>query len=307
MQDLVRELHKPARKNFKRRHVVMKTIDDTWSSDLKDLSLYSKENKGHKFLLVVIDNFSKYAWAAPLKSKNAQDVTKAMENVLRGGRKPKSLWVDRGTEFYNSTFKNLMRKHNINLYSTFSSMKSCIAERFIKTISRNIHIQFHLQRNYNWIDNLQDLISKYNDTRHRTIKMKPSEVTPENSKSVFRRIYSPLKNIESRLGDKKFDVGQKVRISKYKHIFEKGYMPSWTTEIFTISQVNNTTPVTYLLKDFQDQPIQGAFYNSELSSVKDPNLYLIERIIKSRGSKVLVKWYGFSDEFNSWINKSELI
>lgn len=307
MEDLVRELHRPARKNFKRRHVIMKTIDDTWSSDLKDLSSYSKENKGYKFLLVVIDNFSKYTWVAPLKSKNAQDVTKAMENVLREGRIPKNLWVDRGTEYYNSTFKNLMRKHNINLYSTFSSMKSCIAERMIRTVMRKIQMNFQIQRNYNWVDYLPKLISEYNDAKHRTLNMKPSDVTPENAKSVYRRVYSPLKNIESQLYNKKFDVGQKVRISKFKHIFEKGYMPSWTTEIFTVTQVNNTTPVTYLLRDFQDQPIQGSFYNEELAPVKDPELYLIERVIKSRGSKVFVKWYGFSDEFNSWINKSELM
>lgn len=105
----------------------------------------------------MIDNFSKYTWVAPLKSKNAQDVTKAMENVLREGRIPKNLWVDRGTEYYNSTFKNLMRKHNINLYSTFSSMKSCIAERMIRTAMRKIQMNFQIQRNYNWVDYLPKL------------------------------------------------------------------------------------------------------------------------------------------------------
>lgn len=307
MENLVKELHRPARKNFKRRHVIMKTIDDTWSSDLKDLSSYSKENKGHKFIMVVIDNFSKYAWAVPLKSKNAQDVTEAMKKVLREGRVPKNLFIDRGSEYYNSKFKKLMQKHNINLYSTFSSIKACIAERMIRTLMRKIQMNFQLKRNFNWIDNLQTLISDYNDTKHRTIKMKPNEVTRANSKRLYRHVYSQLKNIKSRIHDKKFDVGQKVRISKFKHIFEKGYMPSWTTEIFTITQVNNTTPVTYLLKDFQNQPIQGSFYNAELAPVRDPDLYLIERVIKSQGSRVLVKWYGFSDEFNSWIDKNELI
>ncbi|XP_074096350.1 uncharacterized protein LOC141525687 [Cotesia typhae] len=104
----------------------------------------------------------------------------------------------------------------------------------------------------------------------------------------------------------KFKVGDKVRISKYKHVFDKGYTPNWTTEIFTIKSVQNTNPTTYKLVDYQDQPIEGGFYNEELSKVKYPDVYLVEKVIRKRGHKYYVKWLGFDTKHNSWINKSDM-
>ena len=123
---------------------------------------YEKENKGYKYILTVIDIFSKFAWAVSVKSKKGEDVTTAMKSVLDNRRVPKNVHVDRGKEFYNSHFENLMKQYNINSYSTFSNFKATICERFNRTLKNKMWMQFSLQGNYKWLDILKDLISPYN-------------------------------------------------------------------------------------------------------------------------------------------------
>lgn len=300
---LVDELHRSARRNYRRRRVDIRGIDETWQADLVDMSAYASKNSGHKFLLTVIDNFSKFAWAVPLKTKNGKDVTSAMKSVLES-RIPKKLHVDQGKEFYNKEFQALMKKHNIQLYSTFSNLKASICERFNRTLKSKMWKQFSLRGTYKWIDILQDLILEYNTTKHRTIKMKPIDVTAANETKLLRTVYKPLQVRSTQ--KRKFKVGDKVRVSKYKHIFEKGYTPNWTTEIFTISEIKNTQPPTYKLQDYQNQPIEGGFYEEELSKVKHPDIYLVEKILRRRGNQLYVKWLGFDSSHNSWINKTDM-
>ena len=182
---VVTELHKPARKNYPRRRVEMRHIDETWQADLVEMIPYSKVNKGFKYLLTVIDIFSKYAWAVPVKSKNGKDVTVAVKSILDQGRVPENMHTDRGKEFYNSQFENLMQLHNIKLYSTYSNLKASIIERFNRTLKNMMWLQFSLQGNYKWIDILHTLISKYNNRKHRTIGMKPGEVTAKDEKNCW--------------------------------------------------------------------------------------------------------------------------
>ena len=267
METVVEEIHRPARRNYQRRHVDIRDIDETWQGDLVDMSAYSTENKGFKFLLTVIDIFSKYAWAIPIKSKKGVDVSNAMESIFKQGRIPKNLHVDKGTEFYNSTFQNLMMKYNINLYSTYSNLKASICERFNRTLKRKMWMKFSLQGSYKWIDIIQDLVDSYNNTKHRTIKTSPINVTPANSRQIYRNIYNQLE-AHSRFGKMKFNVNDKVRVSKFKTCFEKSYTPNFSAEIFTIKHINNTDPVTYLLEDYQNNPIKGCFYEAELTKVK---------------------------------------
>ncbi|XP_074101294.1 uncharacterized protein LOC141528910 [Cotesia typhae] len=135
--------------------------------------------------------------------------------------------------------------------------------------------------------------------------MKPIDVSTTQEKQILKNIYEPLqsKSVQKKT---KFKVGDKVRISKYKHVFEKGYTPNWTTEIFTIKTVQNTNPTTYKLVDYQDQPIEAGFYNEELSKVKYPDDYLVEKIIKKRGNKYYIRWLGFDSKHDSWIDKSDI-
>ena len=130
--DLVRELHKPARKHYLRRRVILKGIDDLWQADLAEFQLYARENKGYKYILVVIDCFSKYLWTRAIKNKTGEEVTQAFKDILsKSGRKPINLQTDNGKEFYNKHFQEVVKKHHINHYSSFSTMKTSIAERVI--------------------------------------------------------------------------------------------------------------------------------------------------------------------------------
>ncbi|XP_044597595.1 uncharacterized protein LOC123274170 [Cotesia glomerata] len=179
-----------------------------------------------------------------------------MKSVLQQGRIPKNLHVDQGKEFYNNEFKDLMKQHKINLYSTFSNLKA--------PISRG---------GYKWTDILEDLVNTYNNTKHRTIKMKPADVTAAQEKQLLEK---------------------SINLCKLNHNRRK------------INSKLNTSPTTCKLVDYQDQPIQGGFYEEELSKVKYPEVYLVEKIIQKRGNKYYVKWLGFDTKHNSWINKTDI-
>lgn len=165
----VDELHTPARRNFPRRKVIMRAIDETWQADLIDMQNYSRFNKGFNYMLTVIDNVSKFAWAIPLKNKSGSELTSALSKLFKNGRIPKNIHVDRGTEFYNAKVKQLLKTHNINLYSTYSEKKASICERFNRTLKTKMWKKFSFNGNYKWYDMLPGLISDYNDT----IKIEP--------------------------------------------------------------------------------------------------------------------------------------
>lgn len=304
-EKVVEELHKPARRNYTRRKVIVRDIDETWQADLVDLKMYSKENRGYTFLLTVIDNVSKYAWALPLKQKTAVCLKKALSKIFEDGRVPKNVQVDRGSEFYNKDVKELLTSHKIHMYSSYSNLKASIIERFNRTIKYWMWKKFTLNGNHKWLDLLDTLILQYNNRKHRTIGMKPVDVNHKNLKTVLDRIRSQkyYKNIKDK---PKFKVNDVVRISKLKHIFEKGYTPNWGTEIFWITKVFPSEPYTYYLKDYKNEDIAGAFYEEELQKCRYPDVYLIEKIIKKQGDKLFVKWLGFDDSHNQWISKDDL-
>lgn len=303
---VVNELHRPARRNYPRRKVIIKGLDDLWQADLAEFTTYSRENKGNKYILMVIDCFSKFVWAVGVKNKSAGDVAKAMNKILQQGsssssRKPKNLQTDAGKEFYNSEFKKLMQKHDINHYSTYSTKKASIVERVIRTIKEKLYKRFSLRGNYKWIDILPTIIDEYNNTKHRTIRKKPSDVTRDNEKQLLNSAYNNIK-IQ---GVGRLKVGDIVRISKHKSVFDKGYTPNWSTELFKIIKTNLTNPATYMLEDMQGKPILGSFYEPELQKTKHSDVYLIEKVLRRKGDKIYVKWLGLND--SSWINKSDIV
>ncbi|KAL4113385.1 hypothetical protein QTP88_012935 [Uroleucon formosanum] len=245
--------------------------NDLWQADLVEMIPYSKQNKGYKYILCVIDCFTKLAWALPLKSKSAKEVSSAMSKILLK-RAPKLLQLDNGKEFYNSTFDALMKKHNIHKYSTYSTMKACIVERFNRTLKEKMFREFTARGTHEWISILPLLINEYNNSKHRTIGMTPVQAD-DNPTSV------EIKQRKIINGKIKFKVGDNVRVSTYKGVFTKGYLPSWSTEIFKIVKINNTLPTTYQLQDYTGKPIAGCFYSEEILKTNYPNDYLVEKII----------------------------
>ena len=159
--------------------------------------------------------FSKYAWVIPIKDKKGTSIVNAFKKIIsEGQRKPNKIWVDQGSEFYNKSFKDFLKINNTEMYSTYNEGKSVVAERFISTLKIKIFKHMATVSKNVYFNVLDDIVKKYNNTVHRTIKIKPVEVT-----SDFYAEY----NEDSNEKDPKFKVGDRIRISKYKNIFAKGY------------------------------------------------------------------------------------
>ena len=156
-----------------------------------------------------------------------------------------------------------------------------------------------------YIDILPDLVKKYNNTKHSSIKTTPVEASKkENELTVWRNLYRDRhERIEI---NPKFSVGDRVRISKKKAVFEKGYTTRWTEEIFTITKIQHTLPITYKIADLNGEEIKGSFYEPELQKTKQ-QVFRIEKIIKKGKDKSLVKWKGYSDKFNSWVDNKDIV
>lgn len=296
---IIEELHKQARKRFPRRHVYVKGVDDLWQVDLVDMQSHSRVNKGNKYILTVIDVLSKYAWALPVRDKKGETVTTAMAKVLKEGRVPVNLQCDQGKEFYNQPFKKLMKRYHINMYSTFSAMKASVVERFNRTLKGWMFKEFGVQGTYKWLDKLPQLLEKYNNRVHRSIAMRPSDVRKRHEKSLAQTLnrLPPA----PRLRKVHFKPEDIVRVSKYKTLFEKGYTPSWSTELFVVDTVRKTVPPVYHLRDMEGNAIKGAFYAPELQRTKFKDTFLVEKVLRKKGQKAYVKWLGFDKRHNSWI------
>ena len=295
---VIDEIHRGASVRFPRRRVQFRGLHDLFQIDLVDMKSRASSNDAYCYILVVVSAFSKYVWAQPLKTKTGPEVSKAMAKILDSTTTPKNLQVDDGKEFYNSSFRSLMEKRGINMYSTYSVLKSSLVERVNRTIKGALFKNFTIKGNQNWTRDLQTIVSRYNDTVHRTIGMKPKEVTLKHEKQLLRSVYRETKQV----GRSRFNVGDRVRVSKYKHLFEKGYTPNWTTETFTIDRKQATNPRTYLLRDDDGRPIKGGFYEQELQKTKYPGVFLVERVLRRKGGRELVKWLGFDATHNSWID-----
>ena len=151
--------------------------DNIWGVDLADMKSLSKYNKGFKYLLCAIDLFSRYAWVIPIKDKKGTSIVNAFKKIIsEGQRKSNKIWVDQGGEFYNQSFKDFLKIKNIEMHSTYNEGKSVVAERFIKTLKNKIFKHMTTISKNVYIDVLNDIVNRYNDTVHKTIKMKPIDV-----------------------------------------------------------------------------------------------------------------------------------
>ena len=172
-QQLAEELHKPIIRKFEKRKVQAAFKDNIWGADLTDMQLLSKYNKESRFLLCFIDIFSKYAWVVPLKDKKGVSIATAFQSSLKqSNRKPNKIWVDKGSEFYNASFKKWLRDNDIVMYSTDNEGKTVVAERFIRTLKRKIYKYMTSISKNVYIDKLDDIVDEYNNTYHTTIKVK---------------------------------------------------------------------------------------------------------------------------------------
>jgi transposase InsO family protein len=303
-------LHKPVRRRFVRRKIYSRGIDYLWQADLADVGQLASSNDGYRYLLTVVDVFSKRAWAVPLKKKDAASVTEAFDGLLlRVGRQPTKLQTDKGKEFVNAPFQAMLRRRGVQFYvGQNEDIKASVVERFNRTLKSKMWRYFTHRNTYKYIDALDDLLHSYNNSYHRTIGRTPASVTRENEAAVRERMYGS----EPGPSQPRLKAGDRVRVSKTRRTFGKGYEPNWTEELFVVSEALRTTPPTYRLKDYADEPIEGTFYDRELQRAeKKDEVYKIEKVLKTRrprggGTEYLVKWRGWPDKFNSWVGEADV-
>ena len=196
----------------------------------------------------------KYAQVVPLKDKRRITIVNVFQKIISKGCKPNRIWVDQGGEFYNWLFNRFLKINSIEIYSTYNEGKSIVAERFIRTLKNKISKHMTTVSKNIYFDVLDDIVNKYNNTVHRSIKMKPIDVTSDS--------YAEY-NEDSNEKDPKFKVADCVRISKYKNAFAKEYTQNWSKEVFIISKIKITVSWTYVISDLNGEPITGAFYKKE--------------------------------------------
>ena len=278
-------------------------VNDIWAGDLLDMGAGSpKDNDGYRYILCLVDVYSRFAFVVPMKTKKAAEFLKAFKSVCeKQGVVPRRLWVDQGGEFVNRATENFLRSHDSRIYHTYSPHKVSIAERFNRTLRLLLSVHMAEENTLHWVGELLDkCVELYNNRRHSTIDETPAAVYSGKAKPNRKPLPEDTGSHAA-----KFEVGDVVRISRTKSVFEKEADHNWTRELFTVSQVRPTRPTTYMLKDSAGDQVMGAFYAQELlKSEQDPNLHLVDKVIKTdlRKKKQLVSWLGYPPSFNSWID-----
>jgi transposase InsO family protein len=305
-------LHKPAKRTYPRNKTYVSGIDAQWQADLADMQTLAKENGGMRYLLTVIDVFSKYAWVIPIKDKGAKTMVAAFEDLFRlaKGRVPKRLQTDKGTEFLCAPVQRLLRAKGVHHFASQSDKKAAVVERFNRTLKTRLWTYFTAKRTKRYVDVLQSFVDSYNAGVHRMIRMAPKDVRKKHETAIWRRLYGDGSSVLIKKPDR-VKAGELVRISRWKGNFEKGYLPNWSKETFHVARVKRHPRAMYEVRDKEGEEIKGNFYAPEVQRVQFGE-YVIERVVRRRRNptdgtrECLVKWEGWPDSYNSWVPESEI-
>lgn len=260
--------HAPIRRHFHRNPVMAYGIDDCWQADLADLSSLAESNGKNRYLLTVIDVLSKYAWVRPLKDKYGRSIVKAFSMIFKEGRTPRNLTTDQGKEFVNREFQAFLKQHDIRFYACVNDTKAAVVERFNRTIKSKMWRYFTSTSSFRYTGVLQDMVKAYNHTQHRSIAgLRPVDVNKKNERDVWNYLY--LRCAPKKVKTARYKIGDQVRISRYKSEFEKGYLPNWTSEVFTVHRVIplgylGANEYVYQLCDQHGDIIVGTFYEPQM-------------------------------------------
>ena len=253
---------KPPRRNYPTNKIVYNHIDELWSINLADMIDYkTSNNKGFRYIFIIIDNFVKYLWAIPLKNKYSKTTTNEFSNVLaRSRRKPVRLESDRGAEFYNSIFQNFFKSKNIQHYSRFTDKGPSIAERVIRTVRNLLKKPVILAGEASWINELAFVIKQYKNIIHSSTKMTPNQASKESNE---RRVYSNLQDQRVKQPPK-YKLGQLIRTADIKRAFSKGDSTSWSYQLYTITEVIHDTIPSYRINYLEERYNQNLLLPTKL-------------------------------------------
>ena len=304
---LHREFHKQKRNtsftHFKRYQFQM---------DLVEIQEHAKYNDNTRYLLNVIDTFTRYAFVRPLKDKKATSVLEEFKSILQEAiQKPYMIVMDKGTEFNNNLFYAFCRDNNIKLVTPQANIHAAYIERFNRTLQNIIYKYMTENETNRFVDVLQALVASYNKRKHRIINMSPYEA--ENNPENHLKINLLQAKTESYIKKQplKFKIGTYVRIAKQKGKFSRSYQEQTAQEIFKIYKIDTTKKIPlYHIETYNgDEQILGGFYSFELTPVST-NIFRVEKILKKRTvqgiRQLFVKWKGFDAKYNSWINETDI-
>jgi len=303
-------LHRPTRRRFPTVPTLVFSPHEQWQMDLVDMQKLGRWNGGFKYMLTVIDVFSKLAWAEPLKTKGAKHMVEALERVKKtlAPLKPLRVQTDQGTEFYNALVQAWFKKEGWHHFSTFGDSKASVVERWHRTLKQRMYRYFTAHSTLRWVDALPKLVTNYNGSYHRSLGMSPLEVKPENESKVWMQLYGTRLRPKTNAPKPTLKVGDKVRLNKKHRPFKKSYLPGWTEEVFLVTSVRPRPIPTYQLSEWDGTPIKGTFYQQDVQKVRvsDESLFRVEKVVKSKRGQVLVRWKGWPSKYDSWIRTKDL-
>lgn len=318
----VYSLHKPARKTFKRNKCIVSYVDEQWQADLVDMQPYSGSNQGCRYLLTVIDMFSKFAFVVPLKDKTGPTLKVAFQDIFETKRIPEKLQTDQGTEFENSTLDIYLHSMGVKHFSTRNRQIKCaVVERFNRTLKGRLYKYMTANRTDNYLDVLDDIVDSYNRTVHSVTKMRPVDVDPddiEDKRRVFRNTYgySSLRELilhqvyhTKQPSTSELKPGDLVRVLKLRKEFQRGFKPSWSSSLCKIKRVIHRlgSPV-YEVKDTTGHSKRKKFYLEELQKVTQ-NMLNASKVLRSRVRKGeiqhLIQWTPNAPEDKCWVNDAD--
>ena len=254
---------KGPKKNYATNKTNVYHFDDVWSLDILDLKDYGPENnRNYRYVLVVIDNFSKFGWTIPLKNKNAQTIKDSFENIIISSkRKPNLIESDRGKEFYNNIFQDFLNKNNIKLYSRNSSYGAVFAERFNRTIRDLLKRPVFEKGDGNWIDVLPTITKQYNNRIHSSTKLAPIQASlKKNEGFVYKNLIDKRKKVKP-----KFQINVLVRTADLKRTFSKGDTTNWSYKLYKIKELVTDTIPTYRLDNLSERYNESLLKKTELT------------------------------------------
>ena len=250
-------------RNYPTNKIVYNHIDEIWSFDLADMIFYkTSNNKGFRYIFIIFDNFSKYLWAIPLKNKYSQTITNEFSKILTTSkRKPVKIESDRGSEFYNGIFQNLLKTKNIHHYSRFTDKGPSIAERVIRTVRNLLKKPVFLAGNADWLSELPSIIKQYNNSIHHSIKITPNQASKKSNEKL---VYSNLRD-KRKILNPKYKLGQLVRTADIKRVFSKGDSTNYNYKLYTITEVIHDTNHSYRIDYLPERYNENLLLPTKLS------------------------------------------
>ena len=302
--------HRSLKRKFPTLKVISPHKNYQWDGDTMNMTRYGKHNSGYSYILILIDITTRHLWTKPLKTLTGKEMVSALKSIFAID-KPRKIRTDSGSEFKNKLVESLLRTRDVDFFTTKNEKKANYAERVIKTLKSKLVRILNFKNSQRWIDDLSNSTKAYNGSYHRSIRMTPDNAmkTSDDELWMMQHEWKPLVPAKSF----QMAVGDRVRLSHIRKPFDREYDEKWTDEVFQITDRTRKSNIPiYWLKDYDNDPILGSFYQSELQkiSLDDETTYKVERIIKKRTRRgvkeCFVKWDGWHRKFNSWIPETEI-